>query len=198
MEPNDPPSTLGLLLARHNVGDQAAVNDIILHCQERFQSLARIMLRRFPNVPSDIETGDVINELYIRLMHALHEKSFEGTAQFLSYSSQCVRNYLIDLAKKGRPILVGGANSDSSSPNLFDALSDNSNEPTRLAEWGEFHAYIGKLPDEDRILWDLLFYQGLTKAEVSNLLCIPPTTLRTRWLLSQANLKRILGDDTPF
>src|SRR5262245_53038955 len=97
---DDSPSTLGVLVARHRDGDSSAINAIILHCQERARKLASGMLGRFANVPPDIETGDIVNELVVRLITTLNEKTFDNPAQLLRYAALCIRSNLIDLAKK--------------------------------------------------------------------------------------------------
>jgi RNA polymerase sigma factor (sigma-70 family) len=196
--PDDSPSTLGLLLARHKAGDTAAVNEIILHCQERFRQLARGTLGRFTRVPQEVETGDVVNELVVRLINALRQKTFDRPAQFLCYASLTIRSNLIDLAKKCRPVLVGGTPSDTSSPNPLDAQPDSTDEPGKLAQWGEVHALIDRLPDGDRALFDLIYYQNLTPAEASEILGVPLTTLRTRWLNARVNFMRAFGNNPPF
>ena len=198
MSPDDSPSTLGLLLVRHKAGDPAVINEIILHCQERARHLASGMLGRFAKVPPEIETGDVVNELVVRLIGALREKTFDSPAQLLRYAALCIRSNLIDLAKKRRPVLAGDVGSGTSSPNLLAGQSDSTNDPGKLAQWGEIHSQIDQLPDDDRVLFDFLYYQDLTQSEVSDLLGIPLTTLRTKWLNARANFMRRRGNHSPF
>jgi RNA polymerase sigma factor (sigma-70 family) len=195
---DDSPSTLGLLLARHKAGDAAAVNEIILHCRERFQLLTRRMLGRAARVAQQVESGDVVNELVARLINTLRQKTFDRPAQFLRYAALTIRSNLIDLAKKRRPVPAGAVGSDTSSASPLDVHADTTNEPGKLAQWGEVHALIDRLSDEDRALFDLIYYQNLTPAEASELLGVPLTTLRTRWLNARVNFMRIFGNNPPF
>jgi len=195
---DDSPSSLGTLLARHKAEGAGAINDIILHCLERARKLAGGMLGRFASVPNEIETGDVVNELVVRLIPVLGEKTFDSQAQFLRYAALCIRSNLIDLAKKRRPILVGEAGSRSSAPSPLETKSDSTNDPSKLAQWGEIHQLIDHLPDEERVLFDLLYYQDLTQSEAADLLGIPLTTLRAKWLHARANFMRRLGNNAPF
>jgi RNA polymerase sigma-70 factor (ECF subfamily) len=64
--------------------------------------------------------------------------------------------------------------------------------PAALSQWTEFHEYIEKLPEDERALFDLLWYQGLTMADVSTLLDIPLRTLGRRWKLVRVRLYRDL------
>lgn len=72
-------------------------------------------------------------------------------------------------------------------------------DPEKLSQWTEFHEYVEKLPEDDRALFDLLWYQGLTMAETSELLAVPLRTLGRRWKLVRVRLYRDLlsepGDD---
>lgn len=195
---DDSPSTLGLLLARHRAGESAAINEIILHCQARARKLASGMLGRFAKVPPEIETGDVVNELVVRLIATLREKTFDTPAQLLRYAALCMRNNLIDLAKKRRPVLAGDFGSSPSSPNVLAEQSDSTYDPGKLAQWGEIHALIDQLPEDDRVLFDFLYYQDLAVNEVSEILGIPLTTLRVKWLNARVNFMRRLGNNSPF
>jgi RNA polymerase sigma-70 factor (ECF subfamily) len=195
---DDSPSALGSLLVKHKAGDRDAANQIIVHCQERFRLLAHASLSRFTKVPDEVETGDILNELVVRLINTLRQKTFDTPAQFLRYASMTIRSRLIDLAKKCRPIPAGGPGSDTSTPHLMAAIPDSTNEPGKLAQWDEIHTLIDQLPEEERTLFDFLYYQDLTQSEASELLGIPLTTLRTRWLNARVNFMRRLGNDSPF
>ena len=58
------------------------------------------MLGRFAKVPSGIETTDVVNELVVRLINVLQQKTFDTPAQFLRYAALTIRSNLIDLASR--------------------------------------------------------------------------------------------------
>ncbi len=45
-------------------------------------------------------------------------------------------------------------------------MPDESHDPAQLAEWSAFHEQAGSLPDELRSVFDLIYYQGLSQAEV--------------------------------
>jgi RNA polymerase sigma-70 factor (ECF subfamily) len=54
--------------------------------------------------------------------------------------------------------------------------------------WSEFHAQVDGLPREERDVFDLLWYQGLTQAEAAAVLEISLRTVKRRWLAARVGL----------
>jgi RNA polymerase sigma-70 factor (ECF subfamily) len=77
------------------------------------------------------------------------------------------------------------------------AQTDLSQEPSRLAAWGEFHEQIGALPDEEREVFDLLWYQSLSQAEAAELLGVSERTVKRRWLSARLALREALQGEIP-
>ena len=61
-----------------------------------------------------------------------------------------------------------GSGDEMPAPDL--EVADTTYEPGRLAEWTGFHAQVEALPEEEREVFDLLFYQGLPQAEAAAVL----------------------------
>jgi len=80
---------------------------------------------------------------------------------------------------------------------VLESLAESTNEPARLATWTEFHERVEGLPDEDRALFDLLWYQGLTQAEAGDILGVSERTVNTRWVKARLKLHRALGGQLP-
>lgn len=53
------------------------------------------------------------------------------------------------------------------------------------------------LPEEEREIFDLLWYQGLTQAEAANLLNISDRTVKRRWQSARLLLHDRLGGQLP-
>jgi len=196
--PGDAPSSLGVLLSRHKAGDSAAINEILIHCQERLKQLTRQMLQRFPGVQQWEETSVVFHNVLISLTLALRQLTFDTMTDFLQLAACHIRRELLDLAKKCRPILVGGPGGESSAPDPVATKPDPTNDPYNLAQWEEVHSRIDQLPPDHRHLFDLLYYQGLTQPEAAELLGVPLRTLKRTWQRARENLMRLLGNTTPF
>jgi RNA polymerase sigma factor (sigma-70 family) len=66
--------------------------------------------------------------------------------------------------------------------------------PDELEEWCEFHRQIDELPEEEREVVDLHFYQGPSKAEAAELLGVHVHTVQRLW---NAALQRLRRADEP-
>ena len=70
-------------------------------------------------------------------------------------------------------------------------------EPQQLAAWTEFHNKIESLGDEDRAMFDLLWYQELTQGEAATILGISERTVQRRWQQARINLHDLLEGNLP-
>ena len=73
--------------------------------------------------------------------------------------------------------------------------NDDTFDPQKLSQWTEFHEYVETLPEEDRSLFDLFWYQGLSMEQSSQLMGIPLRTLGRRWKMARVKLYRELLSD---
>jgi RNA polymerase sigma factor (sigma-70 family) len=198
MSADSAPSSLAELLHRHKAGDREASRAILAHCHDRFKQLTRQMLRRYPGVHNWEETSDVFHNVVVRLDSALREITFDTPANFLGLAAWHIRCELIDLSRLRRPVLVSGPSDGDSGPDPLGATPDSADDPYRLAVWEELHSRIAALSDDDRKLFDLIYYQGLTQPEAAELLGMPLRTLKHAWQQARIRLMLALGNEIPF
>ena len=72
--------------------------------------------------------------------------------------------------------------------------ADPGGEPSTLAEWTDFHEKVQRLPQTEREVFDLLWYEGLTQAETAQLLGVTDRTVKNRWRSAKLELHRLLGE----
>jgi len=65
--------------------------------------------------------------------------------------------------------------------------ADAQGEPSNLLQWSEFHQQVEALADQQREVFNLLWYGGLSQEEAVATLGISERTLRRRW--QQARLR---------
>lgn len=180
------PQTLQLQdwLQRLRAGDPAAPDELLRHVSGRLQRLTRQMLRGHPAVHRWAQTEDVLQGALMRLLRAVRDVKPSSARDFFALATQQIRRELIDLARHYYGPHGLGANHVTPGPDGLRPGPDPGNEstePSRLAEWCEFHRKIDELPEEQREVVGLLFYQGLTQAEAAALLGVTVRTVQRRW-----------------
>lgn len=185
-------------LARAVAGDEVALDALLQHNCERLTSLTRRMLGDFQRVRRWTETSDVLQNALLRLVAALREVKPQTPREFLALAALQIRRELLDLARKFHGPEGIGANHESAAPGAADALAagdraDLSNEPSALAHWTELHRHIDALPDEEREIVGLLFYQGLSQAQAAELLHVSVRTVQRRWRDALCKLHDVWG-----
>ncbi len=74
------------------------------------------------------------------------------------------------------------------------SLADASQDPSVLAQWSEFHQKVRELPDEEREVVDLYWYQGLTQTETARILGVHEKAVSRRWLRARLKLSEWLPE----
>jgi RNA polymerase sigma factor (sigma-70 family) len=196
------------LLNRIRGGDPAAVDGLFEHTRGRFAALARRMFRD-DRVGRWIEVDDFIQDGSIRLLGALRTNPPVDEGSFYRQAATILRRELIDLARRffGPEGLgthyaslagCGPALDGSGSAPHLESPPESSCNPERLGEWAEFHDAVGRLPDEQRVLFDLLWYGDMSQEKAAEMLGIPFVTLRRRWRTARLELHEKYGDQLPF
>jgi len=192
-------------LDRIRGGDEAARGELLNCACERLRNLARKMLKGYPNVRRWEQTDDVLQNAAIRLHRTLQQLPVQTSLDFFRLAALHVRRELLDLARRYYGPQGQGAHhatwgpDDSSTTQSDSGLAppDPSGEPARLAAWGEFHRQIGALPDEEREVFDLIWYQGLSQAEAAELLNVSERTIKRRWQAARLRLHEALEGEVP-
>jgi|SRR5579884_1931396 len=192
-------------LDRLRSGDAAACDELLRCACERLHNLARKMLRSYPNVHRWEQTDDVLQNATLRLYRTLQQIPVETARDFFRLAALNIRRELLDLAKHYYGPQGHGARhasiADDSSLSSPDATRldapDLSHEPSRIAAWSEFHRQIEKLPESEREVFDLLWYQGLSQAEAAELLQLSERTIKRRWLSARLALSESLKGEIP-
>ena len=204
---SDPSSQTLLIqsyLDRLRDGDETARGELLECAGERLRVLARKMLRAYPRVHRWEETDDVLQNAALRLHRTLGEIAPATPRDFFRVAALNIRRELLDLAKHyfgplghgAQHASWGSGDSSAGAPAPADR-GDLSTEPSRLALWGEFHEQIGALPDEEREVFDLLWYQGLNQAEAAELLGVSERTIKRRWQSARLRLHEVLHGEMP-
>lgn len=188
-------------LERHQAGDDRARRELLEISMRRLRLLARRILNDIPTVRRFEDTDDLLQNSVMRLWKCLADHQPETPVDYFRLAACLIRRELIDLSRHhfGQHSSTSAETPSSSSvgertggrPENRQFIEDSS-DPQKLSQWTEFHEYVEKLPEADRSLFDLLWYQGLTMGESSELLGIPLRSLGRRWKAVRVRLYRDL------
>jgi DNA-directed RNA polymerase specialized sigma24 family protein len=87
--------------------------------------------------------------------------------------------------------------SDARRGSGFDSPAADTNEPGRLTDWTEFHAQVEALPDEQKEVFNLVWYQGLTQVEAAALIGVTERVVKWRWRAARLTLHQALKGESP-
>jgi RNA polymerase sigma factor (sigma-70 family) len=185
------------LIDRMAGGDRSARDELIGRAYARLLRLAHKMLRSFPRVRSFEDTGDVLHDSLPRLVRAVEVVPPASVADFFRLASRQMRWELLDLVQRcaraavpgGRPAARAEDSASSTPPEERPTITDN---PPALATWTEFHQAAEALPEKEREVFELLWYQDLTQAEAATVLGVAEITVRRHWLGARRRLGAFL------
>jgi RNA polymerase sigma factor (sigma-70 family) len=187
------------LVDRIRAGDRDAANALIRRSTQRLENLASRMLKGFPGVARWEQTDDVFVNAVGRLLRTLGEVTPDSVAGFFRLAAQAVRRELLDLARHYAGATNPAAHHESlpDGPPAAAHWASRSKEVRNLERWAAFHEAVERLPEEDRELFELGYYEGLGKEEMARLLQVDEKTVRRRWNRATRRLAEALGDDIP-
>jgi RNA polymerase sigma factor (sigma-70 family) len=178
-------------LERYRSGAQPPPDELVQICEDRVRALVRPRLRSFPRVRQLEDTTDIVNEALLRLTRALRDVTPATPLDLNRFLAELIRRVLLDKLKAirrrdpptaGLAVEPGREVGDTDHPVDADLMT-------------EFHEYVRSLPDDERTLFDLLYYRGMSTATAAGYLGLPPTTLKRRWVSARLRARDWLGRD---
>jgi len=198
---NDPGHTTQLhdWLQELQQGRADARNRIVEHTCERMRLLASRMLRNYPKLRRWSETDDVLQQSMIRLHRSLAEVHPESARQFYGLAAMQIRRELIDLSRHYFGSMGLASKHETDRPGDIqhvDRVEASDGEPSSMDDWTSFHEAIEKLPDNDREVFSLLWYDGMTQEEAAVVLAVSLKTVKRRWQSARIFLHELLSKES--
>jgi RNA polymerase sigma-70 factor (ECF subfamily) len=189
-------------LDRIQAGDASAQDELLRHAGNRLERLARKMLSRFPGVRRWAETGDVLQNASLRLLHALKVVRPANTRDFFALAAQQIRRELLDLLRHFHRRQGHGANHASQADDKASRAEgceppDRADDPDDLERWCAFHEAVEQLPAVEREVIGLIFYHGWTQEQIGQLFGVDERTVRRHWRAARLKLQGALKGDLP-
>ena len=177
-------------------GDEGARTLLLDHACDRLLKLTRKMFRGYPGLRRWEATDDVFQNSLVRLHRALNQVQLESVRHFFNLAGLQIRRELLDLKKHHFGPEGGGANHHTDhqpSDEVGGVLATKTDEPEDMSMWGEFHCHVDKLPEEQKEVVNLLFYEGLSQEEAAAILNISVRTIKRRWQEAKLRLHEELS-----
>ena len=192
------------LLARAKSGNTIARDELVESVYHRLNGLCQVLKSKYPGVVVYEQTGDIMGQVWPKLLRELSSKEFKNSAHFFSFSATMIRNVLIDLLRKhygkngkgSREISMGADKEEQGSEGIRVALVEgrDTHTPDRDVMRSEVHSVINRLAPEHQEMFNLRFYHGLKEVECADALNVDVRTIRRRWRSARLALASELAD----
>lgn len=197
-EPLERTELIEQCIGRLQDGDEFARGELLNLACERLQRLTRSILRDFPGVARWEQTDDVFQNAALRLYQSLVDVELQSPRHFFRLAALNIRRELIDLARHYQGPQGMGAKHQTQftagddGPAAAYEPSEVTYDPRRMAEWQDFHSRVEELPDEEREVFDLLWYHELSQEQAATMLGVNVRTVRRRWRSARLLLHDVL------
>lgn len=186
------PHDVTALLHAWRGGDEAALGELIPLVYGELKRLAHGYMRQ-EQVGHTLQTTALVNEVYLRLIHA-QEVRWQDRAHFFALAANLMRRILVDYARTRSYRKRGG---DLRKVSFDEALYIAREPETDLV--GLDHA-LKALEDFDprkAKVVELRYFGGLSVEDTAKLLKVSPDTVKRDWKLAKVWLLAELTDGSP-
>jgi RNA polymerase sigma factor (sigma-70 family) len=192
------------LIDRMRRGDASAHRELLECAHDRLLRIAgKLFQEDFTGLHGRHDLESVVSEVWMRLVVALESTVPQTVEGFFGLVFLKVRQVLLDMAKGQRRVDAHRRDgpldaAESEALAAFDQ-ADTTHDPGRLALLTEFHEQIGRLPEEQRMVFDLHYYGGFSQTEIAQMLEMHRKQVSRLWLAATGRLARWLDEsDAPF
>lgn len=201
---SDDSRQLERLLLQAADGIEGVADELISCAEGRLYALARRMLRSYPRLRRWEQTDDIFQAAALRLHRSLQEVRPETVGEFMGLAATQIRRTLIDLVRHhfGPEGKHARHQSDADGialrahPNEQDVSQRSADEPETLEQWLRFHESVGLLPDDEREVFEAIWYGNLSQQQVSDLQGISISTVKRRMRSVRIRLATVLENDS--
>ncbi len=154
---------------------------------DQLQRIARSQMRREYSGHTLVATA-LVNEAYLKMVdHA--RVAWQGRAHFFGIASRCMRQILIDHARKK---FAGKRGGELHRTTLGDAALASGLSPEELLALDRALDRLASLKERLARIVEMRFFGGMTELEVSEALGVPKRTIQRDWTRARAWLYKEL------
>jgi RNA polymerase sigma-70 factor (ECF subfamily) len=174
-----------VLVPRAQKGDRDAFAQLF---RSHRGDVARLVYRMLGPTP---DAEDVVQEVFLQVHKSLGE--FRGQAKFSTWLHRVSVNVVLMVrrAARSRPVFSGESR-DEIEPDR-GLLPDE--DVARRARIAAFRRLLDRLPEKKRTVFELHELEGMSPAEISEVVGAPVLTVRTRLFYARRELAAMMGDE---
>lgn len=190
---------------RVKAGDASGRDQLIAAACNRLTALTHKIKSDFADVGRWEQTEDVFQNAAMRLCRALETVELTDARHFFRLAAVQIRRELIDMSRHyhgphgmaAHHVSQVPADGQQSRPAPAFERAEVTQDPRRVAEWAEFHQQIDALPEQQREVFDLLWYHGLSQDDAAHLMNISTRTVKRLWRDARLRLHASLRGELP-
>jgi RNA polymerase sigma factor (sigma-70 family) len=188
----EPSKDLTDLISRMKAGDRHARQDLFAHAFSQMERMTRKRLdQQFGRLRfHGIETGDILNDAMLQLV-----KRFEQGTELDRLT--CERDFFVMVAQYIRWALLNAANRFAQQKQVLpgdDFLPGQTAHPFSVEQMTAFHAEVERLPQEQREVFELLYFCDRGYDDAAELLGVHRDTIKRRYRDAKEALKKVLQE----
>jgi RNA polymerase sigma-70 factor (ECF subfamily) len=174
-----------VLVPRAQKGDRDAFAELF---RSHRADVARLVYRMLGPTP---DAEDVVQEVFLQVHKSLGE--FRGQAKFSTWLHRVSVNVVLMVrrAARSRPVFSGESR-DEIEPDR-GLLPDE--DVARRARIQAFRRLLDRLPEKKRTVFELHELEGMSPAEISEMVGAPVLTVRTRLFYARRELATMMRDE---
>jgi RNA polymerase sigma factor (TIGR02999 family) len=174
------------MLVKWGQGDKAALDQLLPAVYDELHRMAARYLRR-ERPDHTLQPTALINEAYLRLVDQ-NGVTWENRSHFFGIAANVMRRILVDHARGHQAAKRGG--SMIKLPLDEGIHGSPKHEEIDLVALDAALTRLAKMDPEQSKLVELRYFAGLTIDETAEVMGISPATMKRKWTLSRAWLRR--------
>lgn len=179
--------TDALLVKNYVAGDESALAILINRHQSRIYNFINSKIQ-----DSDV-SNDIFQDTFIKVIKTLKSDSYNEEGKFLPWVMRIAHNLVIDYFRKNKKMPLLRENKAFS---IFSIISDNSltieNEIISGQIIDDLKRIINELPEDQRQVLEMRYYQDLSFKEISELTGVSINTALGRMRYALINMRKVI------
>ncbi len=179
------PDEIGELIRRFQQGDRKAFTEIF---RRHRADVARLVFRMLGPVA---EAEDVIQEVFLQVHRSLGD--FRGQSKFTTWLHRVTVNVVLMArrAARSRPVFAGEPLAEREADGRM--LPDE--DVIRRRRIDAFRRLLDRLPEKKRAVYVLHELEGMSPAEIAEVVGAPVLTVRTRLFYARRELEEMMREE---